>query len=149
VLADGRTLVVAETLASRLTSFHVEDDGTLSGRSVWAQLAPPPPLDDLRACLRNLVVAPDGIAVDDDDHMWVADAAGGGCLLVARGGEVLRRVDPPPGHRVFACSLGGERRATLLLCCAPDAIESRRTSERAGILASVELKPAAAGPESS
>lgn len=139
LLADGVTFVVAETFASRLTSFRAGEDGTLTDRSVWAQLAPPPPLDDLRTCLRHLRVAPDGLAVDSEDRVWVADAGGGGCLLVARGGEVLDRVAAPEGLQVFACALGGPSGRTLLLCCAPDALERRRLAGTDSVLLTVEV----------
>src|SRR3954453_19991324 len=39
IFPDGRTLVVAETIAGRLTAFDVGDDGALSNRRVWAQLS--------------------------------------------------------------------------------------------------------------
>jgi sugar lactone lactonase YvrE len=128
ILSDGCTLVVAETFASRLTSFRIGDDGTLSDRAVWAQLAPPPPSGDLRSVLRALRVAPDGLAVDSEDCVWYADAAGGGCVRVARDGVVKGRVPAPPGLNIFACALGGSTGATLLMCCSPDAVESRRTA---------------------
>src|SRR4051812_21209942 len=35
---DGDTLLVAETLAGRVTAFTVADDGSLSDRRVWGQL---------------------------------------------------------------------------------------------------------------
>ena len=139
ILADGHTLVVAETFASRLTSFTIGDGGRLGGRSVWAQLAEPPPLDDLRTALRGLRVAPDGIAVDADDCVWVADAAGGGCVRVAHGGVIVDRVDVPSGLVVLACALGGEGGTTLLLCCAPDAIERRRLARSEAVLMTTEV----------
>lgn len=140
LLSDGVTFVVAETFASRLTSFRVADDGTLTDRAVWAQLAPPPPLDDLRTCLRNLRVAPDGIALDADDTVWVADAGGGGCVRIARGGAVLERVESPEGLQVFACALGGPSGRSLLLCCAPDAMEHRRLAATDAILVAVDVE---------
>lgn len=35
ITPDGRTLIVAETLAAGLTAFDIGRDGTLSGRRVW------------------------------------------------------------------------------------------------------------------
>jgi sugar lactone lactonase YvrE len=143
ITSDGGTMIVAESLASRLTSFRVEPDGSLGERQVWAQLAPPPPLTDLRSCLRALTLAPDGLAIDSEDSVWVADAAGGPCLLVARGGEILASVPPPPGLLAVACALGGPAGTTLLMCCAPDAIEARRVGSRDSVLVAVEVEVSA------
>ncbi|MBS1676370.1 MAG: SMP-30/gluconolactonase/LRE family protein [Actinobacteria bacterium] len=140
VLGDGKTLVVAETFGSRLTAFPIAADGSLGGAAVWAQLAPPPPLDDLRGTLKALRVAPDGLAVDREDRIWCADAAGGACLLVRAGGEVLDRIEPPPGLRCFACALGGPDGSTLLLCCAPDAIAARRMGARESELLTCQVE---------
>ena len=38
ITPDGRTLIIGETYASRLTAFDIADDGSLSGRRVWATL---------------------------------------------------------------------------------------------------------------
>ena len=38
VTADGSTLVVAESYATRLTAFTIADDGSLGDRRVWAEL---------------------------------------------------------------------------------------------------------------
>ncbi len=40
ITADGRTLIVGETLGNRYTSFTVASDGSLHDRAVWAQLGP-------------------------------------------------------------------------------------------------------------
>jgi sugar lactone lactonase YvrE len=138
LIGDGRELLVAETLASRICSFQVDAAGTLHQRRVWAQLAPPPPVNDLRSCLRALRVAPDGLAVDAWGQLWFADAAGGGCVRTL-GGEVLQRIPPPAGLQAFACAIGGAAGNTLLMCCAPDAIEGRRTSAAQAVLVTAQL----------
>lgn len=38
ITPDGRTLVVAESFARRLTAFDIGDDGSLSGRHIWADV---------------------------------------------------------------------------------------------------------------
>ena len=49
ITPDGKTLIVAETLALRLTAFDIAADGTLSNRRVWAPVG---------------MRAPDGICLD-------------------------------------------------------------------------------------
>ena len=126
-LLDGATLLVAETLASRVTAFTVAADGELHGRRVFTQLAPEPPYDDLRTALRALRAAPDGVALDRNGRLWAADAATQGCVVVDRHGVVAGRVAAPDGLQVFACAVGGADLGRLLVCCAPDAVERRRS----------------------
>lgn len=99
---DGRTLVLAETFASRLTAFDVAADGSLANRRRWASLG---------GC------APDGICLDAEGCIWVANALGAECLRVGEGGEVLERV--VTSQTAFACALGGQDRRTLYACTAP------------------------------
>jgi sugar lactone lactonase YvrE len=100
LLDDGRTLVVADSHANQLIGFDIEDDGTLSGRRVWAELEH----------------APDGICADGEGAIWVATVPGQQCLRVAEGGEVLDAV--PADRGCFACMLGGEDGRTLFIAAA-------------------------------
>ena len=101
ITPDGRTLVVAETMANRLTAFDIGADGSLSGRRVWAPTPGPP----------------DGIALDADGAIWVASPAQGQCIRIAEGGEVLETIDAGPA--CYACMLGGEDGRTLFMLTAP------------------------------
>jgi sugar lactone lactonase YvrE len=85
---DGTTLLVAESYGECVTAFDVADDGGLSGRRVWAAT----PGDH-----------PDGICVDAQGALWVADVGRQHCLRVAEGGEVLDTVDFDRG--AFSCVL--------------------------------------------
>ena len=84
---DGRTLVVAETFAHRLTAFDVAADGTLSNRRAWAEI---------EGCY------PDGICLDAEGAIWVSDpfAAGASCACsrAARSptASISRRAAPMP-----------------------------------------------------
>jgi sugar lactone lactonase YvrE len=102
ITANGRTLIVAETYARRLSAFEIAADGTLSNRRVWAALDG---------------VAPDGICLDAEGAVWVANPRAPECLRVAEGGAILDRVQA--GQRCFACALGGPDRQTLFLVTAP------------------------------
>ena len=73
VTADGKTLIVGESLGHRLTAFHIDDDGTLVNRSVWADLAD---------------AVPDGIALDAENAIWVASPLSHELLRVKQGGEI-------------------------------------------------------------
>ena len=99
---DGRTLIVAETLVGKLSAFDIGHDGALSNKRVWASIAPR---------------APDGIALDANGAVWVANAAGAECVLVAEGGEIVDVVITD--ELCFACMLGGEDGRTLFMMTGP------------------------------
>jgi sugar lactone lactonase YvrE len=100
LLDEDRTLVVADSHANRLVAFDVNDDGTLAGQRVWAEVEH----------------APDGICTDVDGAVWVASVPGARCTRVAEGGEVLATVEADRG--CFACMLGGEDGRTLFIAAA-------------------------------
>jgi len=128
VTPDGRTLIVAETLAGRLTAFDIADDGSLSGRRQWAALS---------------WCAPDGICLDAGGRVWVANAMTAECILVAEGGEIVGRV--ATSQNCFACMLGGEDRRTLYLMTAPTSTESEISVLRSGRIEQARVEVGGAG----
>lgn len=142
---DGATLVVGETLGNRYTAFDVAADGSLINRRVWAQFAPTPTGGTTDEVIGQLVVAPDGCALDAEGHIWAADAVGGRAVRVAPGGEIVDEVRAPDGLGVYACMLGGENGRTLLLCAAPDFYEHLRAPVREAVLLAADVDVAHAG----
>ena len=104
VTPDNRTLIVAETLAYRLTAFEIEDDGSLHSRRVWAQFE-----GDIK---------PDGICLDRDGAIWVA-GAGLSAYRVKEGGEVDQQITTK--RPVIATTLGGPEGRNLFLCTSDSA----------------------------
>jgi len=143
ILPDARTLVVSETLGGRLTAFDLGDDGTLSNRRVWAKLSDAPDTEDLGELIAAGGIAPDGIALDAEGAIWVADALGGPVLRVREGGEILDKVSPGTG--VFACALGGADGRTLVMCAAPSFAEHERRDTREALLLACEVDVPRAG----
>ena len=88
ITADGGTLIVAESYASRLTAYDIGADGGLGSRRVWAQT----PGDH-----------PDGICIDAQGALWYADVGNRHCVPVREGGKVLATVSLDRG--AFACAL--------------------------------------------
>ncbi|MFI0448513.1 SMP-30/gluconolactonase/LRE family protein [Actinomadura sp. 6N118] len=103
ITPDGSTLIIAESWAERLTAFDIQPDGSLAGRRVWADIPGSPP---------------DGITLDAEGAVWMADAGGNRALRVREGGEILEEISAGD-LGVFACALGGEDGRTLFLCAAP------------------------------
>jgi sugar lactone lactonase YvrE len=107
ITPDGSSLIVAESMAGRLSAFDIEADGSLSNRRVWADN-----------------VAPDGICIDAEGAIWCGGAdvrsmsgrasdPGGAAVRVREGGEILDRVEfDRPG---FSYALGGPELRTLFV----------------------------------
>jgi sugar lactone lactonase YvrE len=115
ITPDGRTLIVGESFAARLTAFDVSADGTLSNRRVWAQVAD---------------AVPDGICLDAEGAVWIANPLGTSCLRIAEGGEVLDEVGT--STNAFACMLGGADGRELYILTAPDSSDDKASAARDG-----------------
>jgi sugar lactone lactonase YvrE len=98
ITRDGNTLIVAETFASRLSSFSIQNDGSLGKRELWADL------DD---------AFPDGICLDQENGIWVACPNTGDVIRVEHGGVVTDKVETI--GNAYACMLGDVERNTLFV----------------------------------
>lgn len=145
ITPGGETLIVGETAGARFTAFTLAVDGSLSDRRIWAQAGFAPELGPLAETLPQLEFAPDGCTLDAEGCIWVADAVGARCLRIAQGGEILEEIRAPEGLGIFACALGGEDESTLLLCAAPDFLETNRSPAREGVLLSTVVDVPHAG----
>lgn len=114
---DGRTLLVNETFAARVTAFDRAADGTLSNRRTWAAFAERP-FRTVPEALESGALLPDGMALDEEGALWLGDCRGSGAVRVAEGGERLDFVSTGP-DAAFAVALGGPARRTLFLCTGP------------------------------
>ncbi len=93
IIADGATLIVAESYGNRLTAYDFGHHGTLDNRRVWADTG-----DD----------HPDGICIDAEGAVWYADVGNCHCVRIREGGERLATVGLDRG--AFACTLSrGDR----------------------------------------
>lgn len=145
ITPDGRTLIVAETIAARFTAWTIAPDGSLTDRRIWAQVAETPEPGPIAETLPLLRYSPDGCTLDSEEHIWAADALGGRVTRVAPGGEIVEEIRMPDGLGVFACQLGGDDGRTLLLCAAPDFAEEARRSAREAVLLTTVVDVAHAG----
>lgn len=127
--ADRRTLIVAETIGLRLTAFDVADDGSLSNRRVWA-------------ALDTELITPDGIAIDADGAVWVANAMGQEAVRVLEGGSITDRI--ATSQHCYAVALGGEDAMTLFACTAPSSTRWLADSTRGGRIETARVKIPAA-----
>jgi sugar lactone lactonase YvrE len=134
ITPDGRTLIVGETAGARYSAFSIEEDGALTDRRIWAQLAPTPAFTTLQETLAQLQFGPDGCALDAEGHIWAADEVGARCVRLAPGGQIVDEIVAPDGLDIFACMLGGDDGLTLLMCAAPDFAEESRSANHEAVL---------------
>ena len=116
ITPDGKTLIVGETFAGRMSAFDIAPDGGLSNRRVWAELP--------------AGAAPDGCCLDAEGGIWVASPTTNDVIRLHERGAVSERI--AMGRSAFACMLGGEDRRTLFVLCAdgsdPEICKSVRTA---------------------
>lgn len=109
ITPDGATLIVGESAGQCLTAFDVADDGSLSNRRVWAQLA---------------AGTPDGICLDDEGTVWLASPFTNDVIRVREGGEVVQTVRVDRG--AYACMLDDDGNLYVATAESSDPVESAR-----------------------
>jgi sugar lactone lactonase YvrE len=123
---DGRTLIISETFASRISAFDVDGRGELSGRRIWAEFGDPGPL--FGDTVASGLPLPDGMALDAEGAVWIGDAAGPGALRVREGGAIVDTIETGE-LSVYAVALGGHDRRTLYMCASPPLLQSNPAEE--------------------
>jgi sugar lactone lactonase YvrE len=92
---DGQRLFVAEMSGGNVAEFAIAADGSLTLARRFGSFT-----------------EPDGICLDRDGAVWVAQFLGDAFVRVDTGGNVLERIETP-GRRAVACVLGGADRTNL------------------------------------
>jgi sugar lactone lactonase YvrE len=113
VTPDCKTFIVAETFGNELTAFDIESSGNLINRRIWAEF------EDF---------TPDGICLDEEGAVWVANPSKAEVLRVLEGGEITSSIKVNDTN-VYACALGGLDGKTLFLCTS-QYLEGKRSSGR-------------------
>jgi sugar lactone lactonase YvrE len=128
ITPDETTLIIGETLAFRLSAFDINADGTLSNRRVFAQMD---------------YVATDGMCLDADGQIWLANALTNKCLRVKEGGEITGEV--ATSQDAFACGFGGSDRTTLYIMTAPTSDRFKIAEDATGRIEAATLPVGGAG----
>ena len=117
VTPDGSTLYVSEHLGRRVMAFEIADDGSLSGARTFVAL------DDLvgRDPERSWEVGPDGLNVDRDGNLVIAEYGAGRLLVVDKDGRLIATI-PVPERYVTASAFNAEQ--TRLFITAPASLIS-------------------------
>ena len=130
ITPDGKTMIVAETLALRLTAFDIAPDGSLSNRRVWADLS-------------AHMAAPDGICLDAEGAVWIANALAPRLMRIGEGGVVLDEVETT--MNTYACMLGGPEGKHLFAMTAPTSDSRHAPLARNGAIEVIEVAVPHAG----
>jgi sugar lactone lactonase YvrE len=139
ITPDGRTLIVGESYAARLTAFDIGAGGSLGNRRVWARLGrTDDPLSE-----RPLPPVPDGIGLDAEGAIWVASPTTREVLRVVEGGAITERI--PVSTNAYACMLGGPTGRTLFVCTAAEHDPAKSDSPRTGRIERCEVAVPHAG----
>jgi sugar lactone lactonase YvrE len=126
---DGSTLIVAESVGRRLTTFTIASDGSLSDRRIFAD---------------GLDGPPDGITLDAAGGVWTSMTLAHQFERIMPGGAVTHRIEVDD-RAAIACTLGGPKRRTLFLLSSPGADPKRLIGTRESRLDTVTVEIPGAG----
>jgi sugar lactone lactonase YvrE len=87
---------------------------------------------------------PDGIALDADGAIWIANPLAPECARIAEGGAVLEVVSTGE-MPCYACMLGGPEGRHLFMLCAPSSDAEVAKSAAKGVVLVAEVDAARAG----
>lgn len=116
ITPDGQRLIIAESLAHRLTTFDIASDGSLSNRRIFAEVPGH---------------IPDGICLDAEGCVWAASPFSNSVIRVREGGEIVETV-AIEGAGAFACMLGGADGCDLYVCVASSSMRPETQQKRDG-----------------
>jgi sugar lactone lactonase YvrE len=119
---DQKSLLVAETFASRISVFDISEDGMLNHAGVWA---------DLKGAY------PDGICLAADGTLWIAAPNIGQVIHIQQEGKVLDRVSTK--GRPYACMLGGSELNILYITTSETDDPAQAVKQRSGRIEVVSL----------
>lgn len=144
ICADQKTLIVNELFGNKISQFTINEDGTLGDKRDFASFGELGDEPNLGVRIGNAKILPDGLALDAEGAVWIADTLNQRAVRIAEGGEILETIDTAP-EGVFAVALGGAEGNTLFMCAAPDWDEAARKAETKGRMLAVRVEVGHAG----
>lgn len=141
---DEKTLIVNELFGNRISKFEIKADGSLGERYDFANFGDLGDEPNLTLRIERASILPDGLALDSEGAVWIADTLNKRAVRIAEGGKILETIDTAPDG-IFALTLGAEDGKTLFMCAAPDWDEASRTSQTQGRMLATQVKVGHAG----
>jgi sugar lactone lactonase YvrE len=125
-ICDNRTLIVAESVAGKLTAFDIAADGDLRSRRTWAAMDSE---------------TPDGIALEESGTIWVAGASSGSAIRCIRNRGAIQRIALPTGCTAYCVAIGGPKKNMLFIGCSSpfSPCASSRMASRPGVIKWIDL----------
>lgn len=121
--ADERTAFYVDTPTRRIDAFEIDPrDGALGDRRPFVTLP------------ESLAGNPDGLAIDEDDGLWVALYGGSAVHHYDRAGTLQDVVQVAASH-VTACAFGGADRGTLFITTSLQDIEPEDEPDAGAVFA--------------
>lgn len=131
ITPGGKTLIINELFGNKITAFDIEADGTLGNKRDFANFGEIGDEPNVAKRIEAATIVPDGLALDAEGAVWIANTVNQKATRIVEGGKVLEEVNTAPDG-IFAVALGGEDGKTLFLCAAPDWDEGARSNAREG-----------------
>ncbi|WUR14988.1 SMP-30/gluconolactonase/LRE family protein [[Empedobacter] haloabium] len=124
---DGKTMFHNDSLLDRTYAYEVRADGSLGAARVWRQFGPGEG-------------SPDGMTVDSEGCVWIAQWGGGRVCRYSLAGELLTTI-PMPVAQPSSVAFGGPDLKTLYITSAWQGYDDARKAADplAGALFSVQL----------
>jgi sugar lactone lactonase YvrE len=85
---DGKTLFLAESEASRVIQFKVQQDGSLSGRRLFVRIGQ---VDPESGCYAY----PDGLKMDSKENLYIGLLSKGRIVVVSPNKKLVKTIDVP------------------------------------------------------
>lgn len=147
ITPDGGTLLVGESFGNRISAFPLSPTGEVGPRRTWAAFGGMPDTSDASEFVGRLSAMPDGMCLDAEGALWMADAIGSRVIRVTEGGTVLAEVSTAEAG-AFACMLGGADGRTLFICSSLplDRHEEATTTRNGTLLTMTAPAPRAGRP---
>lgn len=123
---SDRSLIVAESVAGKLTAFDIAADGDLRSRRTWAAMDGE---------------TPDGIAIEETGAVWVAGASSGSAIRCIRNRGAIQRISLPAGCTAYSVAIGGPKKTILFIGCSSpfSSHASSRMTTRPGTIKWIDL----------
>jgi sugar lactone lactonase YvrE len=128
---DERTLLIAEPGAGRIYYLHLDSAGAVQDHGVHASLPPAPGS-------KIPFATPDGISLDAEGGLWIADPTGHQVIHVDAGGQVTDAIPFPDGIPL-AVAVGGADGRTVYVAVGAHADFYAPLDDPKGYIAAIAL----------
>lgn len=119
--ADGTRAYYIDTPTRRVDVFGVDADA-----GVWSGRRPHLHLDDAPGY-------PDGMAIDEDDGLWIALWGGGAVIHYDAAGQLVETIGVPGVSQVSSCAFGGKDRDLLFITTSRQGLADHEEPSAGGI----------------